>query len=524
MRLQSLTTSFVLALVLSGCWVPDDPLGPPVPFQFLRSTPAEGKTGVLRDENLSAQFNLDLDQASLNVSLVPEAPYKLTVAGNGIYLDPNGGLWAPNTEYTLTVDAASLVGERLPDPVSIHFTTGREPRTDAESPARVDFTPGNGREQVNPDATLILEFSRDMDTASVEGAISVEPPVSCDWKWGTSEPKQYFSCAPAGGLSLETTYTVRLAHTARRENGVEMDEDLVSTFTTAGPPTLVSTTPANEAVGVGRFNDILLQFSRHMDCNSVISAFHATSERGPVSGSWGCAYFSEPVYTLNPTDDFVHGDVIQWELAATATDTLGHPLAAPVRGSFRVLRTSTITLPAIPSGVGTVSANGTVSTGEPVVRVGRREGDGDQVAILTFDLTPIPDDAKGVVSATVNTTQGAAVGDPFGKRGTVVMDFVIADALDASDFSTPTRTYRTCNILFQCKDVPNTSLLSQSAGPGLRTAPAALAVEQSFHATDVQFRLRFSGAVGTSGSDYVEFASASAPSGAPTLELTYEHP
>src|SRR5688572_11086664 len=116
----------------------------------------------------------------------------------------------------------------------------------------------------------------------------------------------------------------------------------------AAPPSVVSTMPANMAVGVKPDATIVIAFSKPMDQASVQAAWtSADLPTAQVAFAWNGAGTTLtvtpsqplPVATgtgLNPAT--VTPKEVAYSIAATATDTMGKPLSTALAVKFTTIR------------------------------------------------------------------------------------------------------------------------------------------------------------------------------------------
>src|SRR5687768_13798291 len=125
-------------------------------------------------------------------------------------------------------------------------------------------------------------------------------------------------------------------------DGVMVDAD------PAAPPTVVSTVPANNAAGVRPDARIVVQFSKAMNQATVEAAWtSADVPAAQVAFAWNANGDTLtvtpnqplPVATgtgLNPST--VTATRIMYSVAATATDTMGKPMASALAAQFTTIR------------------------------------------------------------------------------------------------------------------------------------------------------------------------------------------
>jgi hypothetical protein len=120
-----------------------------------------------------------------------------------------------------------------------------QPRTEVfyadTAPPKISHTdPPSGAKDVSVTTRIVIEFDKAMDTASVEGALSMEGIQIDRIQWDAD--LRTITVFPSGPLDRGATYTVRVTTAARDIAGNAMAKDYVWTFTTengaVGPPVL----------------------------------------------------------------------------------------------------------------------------------------------------------------------------------------------------------------------------------------------------------------------------------------------
>jgi glycosidase len=121
-------------------------------------------------------------------------------------------------------------------------------------PLVTNQVPAHGATNVSPLQPLVLRFSQPMDTATVENALSVQPPVTGSFAWADGDRRVSFT--PAGdSWNAFTKYTVRLEDTARDQAASNTLHGPFETFFVSGflptdavPPYVAINQPAPGSV------------------------------------------------------------------------------------------------------------------------------------------------------------------------------------------------------------------------------------------------------------------------------------
>jgi len=483
--------------------------------QIVSTLPAHGATLVPLDTNLEVTFSEAMDVGTVTVSINPSHDLgdpTWNPESTRVTLDPETNLDSETT-YTVTVEGKDRAGNALTGSKTFSFTTvGTPPRVLSTAPAY-----GDSNIPVNTDITF--SFSEAMARASVEGAFSSSPSITCTWSW--SADSKLAICNPPTDLSFNTTYTVTLGTGARDLAGNPMTAAYTFSFRTASAPdttrpTVTSTTPVAGATGISRSTNIEVVFSEPMDKASAQTAFQITSPAG-VTGTF--SWPSSDRMVFNPSSDFAYGTDVRWQVTTAAKDLAGNTLAATVTRTFRVIRQKTVDLESQAALDGYVFNTGGVNIGSTSLFAGDYRDNTYFRGFLSFDLTQlVTDGATTINSATLYAYQHTVVGAPYTDlRGGVRAESVnYGPGLDAADFETPVLTH--------------TYTLSGSSALGWKNVSVVLKVRDDYNnraarGNRSQFRLRFPTTTDAdSAFDYAAFYAGEASSNRPYLQVTYEYP
>ncbi|AWR85636.1 Ig-like domain-containing protein [Meiothermus taiwanensis] len=485
------------------------------PPQIVSTVPANGATLVAPDSNLQINFSETMDVGTVTVTIDPSFDLGDPTWNPGntqVSFDPATSLDSETT-YTVTVEGKDPAGNALVGSKTFSFTTVGSPPTVSST------APANGDTNIPVNTDITFSFSEAMDRASVEGAFSSSPAITCAWSW-TSDSR-LATCNPPSNLSFNTNYSVTLGTGARDQAGNPMSAPYNFSFTTASapdttPPTVTAHVPANEATGIARNTNIEVTFSEPMDKASTQTAFQITSPAG-VTGTFSWPSSNRMVF--NPSSDFAYGTNVTWQVTTAAKDLAGNTLAATVTRTFRVIRQKTVDLLSQAALDGDVYNTGAVNTTSSLLSVGDTTDNTYVRSFLSFDLSPlVTDGATFINSATLYALQGPDFGNPYTDLGGSVRaeSVYYGPSLDTADFETPVLTY--------------TYILSSDATAGWKSTTVTSKVRDDYtnraaRGNRSQFRLRFPTNTNVDGRrDLALFYSGDASSNKPYLRVTYEYP
>ncbi|MBI4415562.1 MAG: Ig-like domain-containing protein, partial [Euryarchaeota archaeon] len=217
-------------------------------------------------------------------------------------------------DFALDQDGDGVGGEVPDDLLAWTFVT-----EDRESPQVLNAVPTPGSEGVAVTSVLELQFSERMDTASVESALSVSPPVPRILTWEADGA--VLRLDPPLAFAYGTYYTVRVKGAAARDlagNALDGDgdgrggDDYVASFVTevdVNPPRVWATTPGAASTNVAVSANVEIRFSEAMNRTSVAWAFSytdGTSKWTQDNGTlaWKSLNFADDAVVFNPYDNF----------------------------------------------------------------------------------------------------------------------------------------------------------------------------------------------------------------------------
>ena len=140
-------------------------------------------------------------------------------------------------------------------------------------PTVVRAEPEDGATGVAVDGVVDLEFDRLMDTASVEAAIRLDPPVPLRASWSGETVRLLFDTQ----LRFGTTYTLSIGAAAADTGGNRLRQPFTLHFSTvAAGLSAVDIVPADGASGIGIQTPIAIRFDAPIDPETARQAFRIT--------------------------------------------------------------------------------------------------------------------------------------------------------------------------------------------------------------------------------------------------------
>ena len=253
---------------------------------------------------------------------------------------------------------------------------------DRTPPTVTSTTPAAGATEVDLDVDITATFSEPIASASVStttftltpaGGTAVAAAVSASGSTAT--------LSPSAPLEYETTYTARLTTGVTDANGNTLTQPHSWTFTTLPnpAPTVLSTSPADDASDVARSTTISVTFSEDIAPASVTTT---TLQVAPVQGTniTGTLAVNGAVVIFTPDAPLLFDTTYNVVLTTGITDVDGTPLAGGFTWSFRTLENAA---PSADAG-----DNQDVNRGEQVTLSGSG-ADPEGHAVTTYQWTQV---------------------------------------------------------------------------------------------------------------------------------------
>ncbi len=197
------------------------------PPQIIDYSPERGAIDVSTAAPVRITFDHDVDKESVasRLSMLPATD------GNVVWLGPRQLEYQhptlrPSTAYEVVLREGyeDLAGNAYSLRHHWSFTTEPPPTVTGSSPA-------NNQSDVDPASYLSIDFTRDMDASTLEGAISIEPFVRFSARLDPTDGRRAV-LAPDTLLDPSTTYTVNVTTAALDAHGNRLDHNQSYVFNT----------------------------------------------------------------------------------------------------------------------------------------------------------------------------------------------------------------------------------------------------------------------------------------------------
>jgi ketosteroid isomerase-like protein len=379
------SAALVLLALVAGCG--REQATSPVSPTVIATSPVNGATLVLLNTTVTATFSSVMAPATINTTTFTlTGPGGTAVAGAVTYsgstatFTPTVSLTALSLyTATITTGATDPGGNALQANFVWTFTTG--------APTVISTVPANLATGILVNTVVSATFSEPMNPATINAAtftlagpggvlvpgIVVRGAASARQAKGAhrapaSTPKPdvvTFSAStatftPDADLAANTTYTATITTGAQDPAGAALAANFVWTFTTAPPPAVLSTVPANLATGVPVNTPISAMFSEAMDPTTITGATFTVKGPG-VTPVAGVVTYSGTTATFTPTLVLANSTLFTATITTGAKDPTGAPIAANFIWTFTTAPPPTVVSTVPVNGATAVAVNTPIS-------------------------------------------------------------------------------------------------------------------------------------------------------------------
>jgi len=369
----------------------------------ITTDPANNAINVSLGKVITATFNVPMLASSINGStftlrngIVPVTG-TVTYAGTTATFTPSVALDA-NATYTaaITTGAKNLIGTSLSNNYVWSFST-------QSAPTVISTSPTMGQSGVLPNQIVTATFSEAMQSATIISANFMVNNGTSNIGGFVSINGNTASFTPATPLAANVTYTATIKADVKNLAGISMANDYVWTFSTASPPSIISTSPANNETGVALNKTLTATFDRVMNPATInSSSFKLRSGSTEISGT---VTYSGTVASLKPTNSLTPNTVYTATITRDAKDNSGFSISADYTWTFRTIES--------PMVISTIPANNAVN-----VSVDNDISASFNMAMDPLTITPLTFTLKSGTTAVVGTVSYSgttAVFNPTGK-------------------------------------------------------------------------------------------------------------
>jgi hypothetical protein len=327
------------------------------------TSPVDGDTSVPLGTSITASFSEPMAAGSITDASFTLLAGTTPVAGavtyaNGVATFTPGSDLADITAYTatLTTAATDLAGEALAADYAWSFTTGDLPGVTATSPA-------NGGIDIPVNWAITATFSAMMDPATLStSTFTVTAPgdVAVGGSVRYDVVGKVATFTPDDDLVASSLLEARITTGATDLAGRALAADYAWTFTTAGPPRVVSTVPDDAATEVANNAAITATFSEAMDAATITALTFKVTGPGTAPVLGAVLYdATTKVASFTPAADLLGATEFTATITTGAHDLAGNGLVTDYVWTF-TSRDAPAVLATTPVDLATNVANGIV--------------------------------------------------------------------------------------------------------------------------------------------------------------------
>jgi ketosteroid isomerase-like protein len=328
------------------------------PPTVVSTVPANLAMAVPVNTPVSATFSAAMDPTTINgTTFTITGPGATPVAGVVTYAGTTATftptlILANSTLFTATITtgATDTTGGPLASNFVWTFTT-------APPPTVVSTVPAAGAPTVAVNTTVSATFSVPMNPATITATtFTVTGPGATAVAGAVTYAGNTATFTPTVVLANSTLFTATITTGAQDTTGAPLAANFVWTFTTAPPPTVVSTFPVNGAVGVADGTTVTATFSVPMDATTLTATTFTLTGPGATAVTGTVSYAGNSA-TFTPAALLASSTLYTATVTTGAKDATGAPLAANVVWTFTTAPTPAVTSAVPSSGAANVPLN-----------------------------------------------------------------------------------------------------------------------------------------------------------------------
>jgi Ice-binding-like/Bacterial Ig-like domain len=332
------------------------------PPSVISTVPANLATAVPVNTLISATFSEAMDPTTITgTTFLVAGPGATPVAGVVTYsgttatftpthLLPAGTLFTA----TITTGAKDPTGAPLAANFVWTFTT-------APPPTVISTVPLNLATDVPVNTLVSATFSEAMNATTINGTtFTVTGPGATPVAGAVTYSGTTATFTPTLVLPASTLFTATITTGAQDPSGIALTANFVWTFTTAPPPTVISTVPLNGAVNVAQSTPITATFSEPMEASTINTTTFTLMGPGTTAVT-GAVTYAGSTATFTPAVALATGTLYTATITTGATDPTGNALAANYVWTFTTAGAPSVTFTVPASGANDVPLNQKVS-------------------------------------------------------------------------------------------------------------------------------------------------------------------
>lgn len=275
----------------------------------------------------------------------------------------------------------------------------------ATAPTVTSTVPANGATGVPIGNKLSATFSTAMNPATISTSTFTLTQGTTNVPGTVTYAGTTATFTPSSILTAGATYTATITTGARDQAGNALAGNYVWSFTTGSstdttPPTVVSTVPANSAIGVPIGNKLSATFSKVMDPATITSSTFTLTQptgTGSTTSVSGAVTYIGLVASFTPATSLAPSATYTATITTGAKDLAGNALASNYVWSFTTGSSADNTSPTVTSTVPVSGAQG-VTIGSNFIATFSEPMDPVTITTATFTLQQGATPVSGTVT------------------------------------------------------------------------------------------------------------------------------
>ncbi len=285
------------------------------------TNPAHGDVSFNPATSLILTFDQSMNNSSTKaaISLQPSpgsSPSFSWSSDNKTLTLNYGSTFSYNTNYQLTVASSAMNASNinLIKSYSIDFKT-------IAKPVISSTVPTNLAGDIASNSTVTINFSMEMDKASVESSFSISSStqaISGAFSWNSNTELVF---TPSSSLPQGSEIVIKIASSAKSLNNLTLASDFTFKFNVISDvrPRVKTTSPANLQQNVAYNADVIVEFDTPMNSSSVEVIFTPSLVSG-FSKNWSSDF---KTLTISPSQSFVSKATYQVAISTSSTSLSG---------------------------------------------------------------------------------------------------------------------------------------------------------------------------------------------------------
>lgn len=326
--------ALLIIVFVTGCKKDETPVVRP---EVISTVPLTDAASISISSALTAVFSEEMNPATITSATFVlmkgsvVVPGTVTYSGTTATFTPTAVL-AANSLYnaTITTAAQNKSGLGLDLPYLWSFTTGAVP--DVTSPVVSTTDPATSSTSVAGMKVISTVFSEAMNASTITGSTFTLAQGSTAVAGAVAYSGMTATFTPSARLLPNTLYTATITTGAKDLAGNSLAGNKVWTFTTDVSPTISSTSPIGQDVGVSLSKVVTAVFSTPMK-QSTINSSTFTVKQGNTAVA-GVVSYTGTTASFDPTYNLLPGLVYTATITTGAESVNGFPLVAALVWSF----------------------------------------------------------------------------------------------------------------------------------------------------------------------------------------------